>query len=110
LVFLSGFEVNSSAIFKADSTVGIQTAFVANQKTTAPIDSSEFLTKDTETSRLKEIIFRINRPSYVKLSLKDSKDQLLVVLLDHFSESIGTQTKYLPTNKLAKGTYFVEHE
>nr|WP_299416147.1 hypothetical protein [uncultured Emticicia sp.] len=42
--------------------------------------------------------------------MKDSKDQLLVVLLDHFSESIGTQTKYLPTNKLAKGTYFVELE
>jgi hypothetical protein len=51
-VFLSGFEVNSSAIFKADSTGGIQTAFVANQKTTAPIDSSEFSTKDTEMSRL----------------------------------------------------------
>jgi len=44
----------------------------------------------------------------VKLSLKDSKDQLIVILLDHFSESIGTQTKNLPTNKLAKGTYFVE--
>jgi hypothetical protein len=33
-----------------------------------------------------------------------------VFLLDHFSERIGTQTTYLPTNKLAKGTYFVELE
>ena len=42
--------------------------------------------------------------------MKDSKDQLIVTLIDHFSESLGTQTKYLPTNKLAKGTYFVELE
>ena len=110
IVLLPGFEVNSSAIFKADITDCIQAAFVANQKATAPTDSSEFSTKDTEISKMKEIVFRINQPSYVKLSLKDSKDQLIVILLDYFSESIGTQTKNLPTNKLAKGTYFVELE
>lgn len=110
IVLLPGFEVNSSAIFKADIADCIQAAFVANQKATAPTDSSEFSTKDTETSKLKEIIFRINQPSHVKLLLKDSKDQLIVTLIDHYSESLGTQTKYLPTNKLEKGTYFVELE
>lgn len=110
IVLLPGFQVNSSAVFTADIADCIQAAFVENQKATAPTDSSEFSTKDTKTSKLKEIIFRINQPSYVKLSVKDTKDQLIVTLIDHYSESLGTQIKYLPTNKLAKGTYFVELE
>ncbi|CAH0995620.1 hypothetical protein EMA8858_01744 [Emticicia aquatica] len=113
IVLLPGFEVKSNAVFSASITDCIQAAFVANQKidkASITTDSSEFATNDTENSKIKEIIFRINKPGYVKLSLKDQNDQVIVTLIDHFSETLGTQIKYLPTNKLKKGTYWVELE
>ena len=32
------------------------------------------------------------------------------MIIDHYFESLGTQTKFLPTNKLKKGTYTIELE
>ena len=111
IVLLPGFEVSNSAVFSADITDCIQAAFVANKQTSqVQTDSSEFTTNNTTNEKVKEIIFRINKPSYIKLSIKDAKDQTLATLIDHFSESLGTQTKLVPTTKMEKGKYFVELE
>ena len=113
IVLLPGFEVKNNAVFAASIADCIQAAFVANQKSSKAVsesDSSEFKANDTENSKIKEIIFRLNKPAYVKLSLKDQNGQIIAMIIDHYFESLGTQTKFLPTNKLKKGTYTIELE
>jgi hypothetical protein len=66
-VFLSGFEVNSSALYKAYNADCIQGAFVADQKVTAPTVSSEYLTKAAEMSKLVQRMYRNNQSINVKL-------------------------------------------
>jgi hypothetical protein len=115
IVLLPGFEVKSDAIFMANITDCLQAAFTENQNQTQKItkntsDSTALASNNTETAQLKEIIFRLNKPANIKLSLKDKNGQIVVLLIDHYSENIGTQTKFLPTNKLAKGIYWIELE
>ena len=111
IVLLPGFEVKGNAKFSASIANCIQAAFVANkQANQAPTDSSEFSAKDSELAATKEIVFRLNKPGFVKLALKDSNDQLIVMIIDRYYETLGTQIKLLPTNKLKKGTYQIELE
>lgn len=111
IVLMPGFEVNNSAIFSAKIEDCIQQAFEANEKANqAKLDStaSEFATKDGENPKLKKIIFRLNKAGNVKLMLKDSKQNIVVTMIDEYYQNLGTQIKYLPTNKLAKGEYWIE--
>jgi hypothetical protein len=111
IVLLPGFEVNANAVFKADIANCVQQAFTNNQKVANATDDksvTEFSTDSTETNKLKKIIFRINKPGYVKLKLKDKGENTVVTLIDHYFENLGTQIKLLPTNKLPKGLYWIE--
>jgi PA14 domain len=113
IVLLPGFEVKNNAVFTANIEDCLQAAFVQNQAQSkqtseASTDSTSLATNNTENERVKEIIFRLPKPANIKLHLKDSKDKILVTLIDYYSENIGTQTKLLPTSKLAKGTYWIE--
>ncbi len=111
IVLLPGFEVKNEAIFTADIANCLQAAFAHNQKQEeAGIDSTVLAAKNTLLTKTKEIIYRLSKPGKVKLSLKDSNDKTIVLLVDYYSENIGTQIKFLPTNKLQKGTYYVELE
>ncbi len=111
IVLLPGFEVNASAVFKADIVDCVQQAFANNQKARNATDDesiTEFSTDSTETNKLKKIIFRINKPGYVKLKLKDKSEKVIVTIIDNYYENLGTQVKLLPTNKLPKGLYWIE--
>ncbi|WP_337042773.1 PA14 domain-containing protein [Emticicia sp. 17c] len=113
IVLLPGFEVSTNGVFKASIANCVQQAFMANEKATAATDDkgvTDFKTDSTETNRLKKIIFRLNKPGYVKLKLKDKSENVLVTLIDSYYESLGTQIKLLPTNKLQKGLYWIELE
>jgi PA14 domain/F5/8 type C domain len=112
IVLLPGFEVKNNAIFVANIEDCLQAAFSQNQKenTKNIADTTSLATKNTESAKVKEIIFRLTKPAYVKLFLKDKNDKVVVEILDHYFENLGTQTKLLPTNKLAKGTYWIELE
>ena len=115
IVLLPGFEVKNSAIFTANIADCLQAAFAENKEQSKKIaknttDTTALVANNTETAKLKEIIFRLTKPAQIKLSLKDVNDKTIVLLIDHYSENIGTQTKFLPTNKLAKGIYWIELE
>ena len=115
IVLLPGFEVKNSAVFKADIAGCLQAAFAENQTqgknaAKSTTDTTVLVANNTETAKLKEIIFRLTKPAQIKLSLKDANDKIVVLLIDHYSENIGTQTKFLPINKLAKGSYWIELE
>lgn len=112
IVLLPGFEVKNDAVFSASIANCLQVAFIQNKNsklpnTTASTDSTGLATNNTEVAQLKEIIFKLSKPAYVKLSLNDANDNTVVLLIDHYFENLGTQTKLLPTNKLAKGVYWV---
>ena len=112
IVLLPGFQVNNTAIFKADIANCVQQAFANNSErlTNATDDKSitEFSTDSTEINKLKKIIFRINKPGYVKLKLKDKSENTIVTIIDSYYENLGTQIKLLPTNRLPKGLYWIE--
>ncbi|RYU93098.1 PA14 domain-containing protein [Emticicia agri] len=113
IVLLPGFEVKNTATFKADIANCLQQAFLNNEKATSATKDNavtEFGTDSTEIARLKKIIFRLNEPGYVKLKLKDNDEKEIVTLIDSYYENLGTQIKLLPTNKLAKGLYWIELE
>lgn len=115
IVLLPGFEIKNDAVFTAKIEDCIQAAFVANQNTTAQvqeIDKSKnitgFVADTTENDKLKKIIFRLNEPNHVKLTLKDKSENVIVTIIDHYYETLGTQTKFLPTQRLTNGTYWIE--
>jgi uncharacterized FlaG/YvyC family protein len=114
IVLLPGFEVQTDGVFKADIANCVQQAFTDNQNgekaTNATDDKSitEFSTDSTESKKLKKIIFRINKPGYVKLKLKDKSENTVVTIIDSYYETLGTQTKLLPTTRLPKGLYWIE--
>ncbi|RFS17221.1 PA14 domain-containing protein [Emticicia sp. C21] len=111
IVLLPGFEVKNNAVFKADITNCVQQAFAKNEKLTNATDDNsvtEFSTDSTETNKLKQIVFRINKPGYVKLTLKDKSENTIVTIIDSYFENLGTQIKLLPTSKLPKGLYWIE--
>jgi PA14 domain len=112
IVLLPGFEVKQEGVFLASIADCMQAAFVKNTTaSTATLENSEaslFEVDSTANLRLKEIIFRLKNPSKVKLVVKDNNENVLVTLIDHYIENIGTHKKWLPVNKLPKGTYWVE--
>lgn len=101
IVLLPGFDTGSNVFFNAKISACLTAAFLENQ-------ASKIVKDDLENSQLKKIIFSLNAPAQVKLVLKNDSQQNLVTLIDSYYETIGTQTKLLPTNKLPKGTYWVE--
>lgn len=109
IVLLPGFQVNNSAVFKANIEDCLQEAFKQNKRESMNLaDTTILSTNSTKSANLKEIIFKLTKPSQVKLLLKDNNDKVVVSIVDHYIENIGTQTKFLPINKLAKGSYWIE--
>ncbi|MFN3850513.1 MAG: PA14 domain-containing protein [Spirosomataceae bacterium] len=112
IVLMPGFKIDQSAIFTAKIEDCLQQAFTQNQMLTASTVSdstaSEFAAKDSENKQIKKIIFRLNKPSQVKLVLKDSNQNVIVTIIDQYYQNLGTQIKLLPTNKLQKGEYWIE--
>jgi hypothetical protein len=111
IVLLPGFNVAANSVFSANIADCIQTAYTQNNVVTnKPSDSTatEFSAKDTVNNKTKKIIFRLNKPAQVLLTLKDANQQVIVTIIDDYYQNLGTQTKFLPTNKLSKGQYWVE--
>lgn len=113
IVLLPGFEVERNAVFSAKIADCVQAAFVANQQQTATTNEvldnvTDFSTDPTDNNALKKIIFRLNEPNQVKLLLRDKSENVLVTLIDRHYQTLGTQMKYLPTQKLQKGVYWIE--
>ena len=112
IVLLPGFEIENNAVFTAKIEDCIQTAFVANQQANGLIEElgqvSGFTADTTANDKLKKIIFRLSEAGQVKLVLKDKSENVLVTLIDRYYQNLGTQTKYLPTQRLQKGVYWIE--
>ena len=87
----------------------LQATFNSNNKANSKLsDSTSLDAINTQSDKIKEIIFKLSKPAYVKLYLKDQNEKIIATIIDYYFENIGTQTKLLPINKLAKGTYWVE--
>jgi hypothetical protein len=111
IVLLPGFEVSSSAVFTADIANCVQEAFVANELNTVKREDKRALSlADDDRASIKKVIFKLNEAGDVKLTLKDSKGNTIVVIIDNYYENLGTQMKYIPTSRLSKGTYVIELE
>ena len=112
IVLLPGFEVNANGTFLAKIEGCLQTVFTQQQqpKTQQSADSTatDFVAQATEDNQIKQIIFRLNKPSHVTLLVKDKSDKILATIIDDDYQNLGTQIKFLPTNKLPKGSYWVE--
>jgi hypothetical protein len=111
IILMPGFEVKAIAVFTAKIEGCLSAAFAENElKNKAKTDStaSGFATNDEVVGSVKRIIFKLNKPGQVKLSLKDASENLIVNIIDDFYQNLGTQIKMLPTGKLAKGDYWVE--
>ncbi|MFT4735360.1 MAG: hypothetical protein ACI9K1_002321, partial [Arcticibacterium sp.] len=50
----------------------------------------------------------LNEAGDVKLILKDDKGKILAIIIDSYYQNLGTQIKYIPTNRLKAGTYTIE--
>ena len=111
IVLLPGFNVASNSIFSANIANCIQTYFAQNQIETNKLSDStatEFNANDTLNNKTKKIIFRLNKPGQVLLTVKDANEQVIVTVIDDYYQNLGTQTKFLPVNKLPNGQYWVE--
>ncbi|MFT6479660.1 MAG: hypothetical protein ACJAVP_002812 [Spirosomataceae bacterium] len=115
IVLLPGFEIENEAVFIAKIEACIQTAFVTNQQSGANQQETDntagvtgFAADTTENDKLKQIIFRLNEPADVKLVLKDKSEKVVTTLIDYFYQNLGTQIKYLPTQRLPRGLYWIE--
>lgn len=117
IVLLPGFEIENEAVFTAKIEDCVQAAFAANQQAnffqkTAKGETQEsvsgFASNATPNDKLKEIIFRLNEPAAVKLVLRDKAENVVTTLIDRFYENLGTHVKYLPTQRLQKGIYWIE--
>ena len=111
IVLLPGFEVDKNSVFKADIAGCVQQAYVNNQKSRMAVDDktvSDFKSDTTNIDKQRKIVFRINRPSQVKLTLKDKNEKTVVTMIDGYSQNLGTQIKLLPINRLPKGEYWIE--
>jgi PA14 domain/F5/8 type C domain len=109
IVLLPGVEISNGATFEARIEGCIQ-AMQAQQKGAPQSSASEFGAEPTESQDIKRIIFRLNKPSHVKLLLKDAQGKTLATIIDNYYQNLGTQTKLVPTNRLAKGTYTISLE
>jgi hypothetical protein len=113
IVLMPGFEVKANAIFNAQIEGCISASYAENEKkNTIKTDStaSNFAANDDGTGSVKRIIFKLNKPGQVKLSLKDASQNIVVSIIDDYYQNLGTQIKMLPTGKLDKGEYWVELE
>lgn len=110
IVMLPGFKSENSAVFSANIEDCVRAAFLANEETNTVQGLSKQTLIDEETvgQKVKKVIFRVNEPNHVKLVLLNSKGEILVTLIDHNYENLGTQTKFIPTQKLAEGSYTIE--
>lgn len=108
IVLLPGFEVNTNANFMAQIEGCLQAAFVKNEATKTDSTATEFVNDPTSDENVKRIVFRLNKPSHVKLLVKDAQNRTVAIIIDDYYQNLGTQIKYLPTNKLDKGTYWIE--
>ncbi len=110
IVLLPGFEIKNNAVFSAVIQDCIQQQFMANEaKSNETMAAKNSLIEDdSTTAKLKNIIFRINKPGMVRLNLLDSKGNSVVELINAYQENLGTQQKFIPTQKLKKGRYEVE--
>ncbi len=111
IVLLPGFDTRDSTVFSADIANCLQAAFIQNQVASANKKDSTatgFSAKDTLNNKTKKIIFRLNKPAQVVLTVKDANEQIIATIIDDYYQNLGTQIKYLPINKLAKGQYWVE--
>ncbi|WP_169704866.1 3-coathanger stack domain-containing protein [Runella slithyformis] len=109
IVLLPGFETQSGAAFSARIQACLQTAFAQNQ-TVVKSDSTatEFGTEETEQTKIKRIIFRLNKPGHVTLLLKNRQSEIVATIIDDYYQNLGTQVKYLPVARLPQGKYTVE--
>jgi PA14 domain len=112
IVLLPGFEAKNSAVFTAEIKNCIQQQIAANialsEAKTVQADNNKLISTDSSEiidAKTKTIVFRLNEPGQVNLSLKDSKGNVIVTILNSYQENLGTQTKLIPTQKLKKGTY-----
>ena len=111
IVLLPGFNVAANSVFSANIANCIQTAFAQNKTETNKASDStatEFNAKDTVNNKTKKIIFRLNTPAQILLTVKDANEQVIVTIIDDYYQNLGTQTKFLPINKLPNGQYWVE--
>ena len=111
IVLLPGFNVAPNSVFSANIADCIQTAYAQNKaETNKSPDSTttEFNAKDTVDNKTKKIIFRLNKPAQVLLTLKDANEQIIATIIDDYYQNLGTQIKFLPINKLPNGQYWVE--
>lgn len=108
IVLLPGFEANREGVFSANIKDCLQAAFVQNQAATKDSTVTGFSANGNETNQIKKVIFRLNKPTQVKLLLQDAKGNNLVTLIDGYSQNLGTQIKLIPTTRLPKGDYWVE--
>lgn len=114
IVFLPGFETQPNVIFKTNIANCIQAAFIANNKANMAEEKadtssvSNFTANTEETNFIKKIIFRLNKAAQIKLQLKDNNEKVIVTIIDSYYDILGTHTKLLPINRLAKGDYWIE--
>lgn len=110
IVLLPGFEVKTNAVFKAEIKNCIQQTFAANvlESSERNARKSKMINESEESEQIKKVIFKLNEAGKVKLSVKDNNGAELAVLIDGYQENLGTQTKLIPTQKLANGTYIIE--
>jgi hypothetical protein len=110
IVFLPGFEVKATGVFKAEIKNCLQVAYVQNQNARkASISDSTKLAaiEADENPLIKKIIFKLAEPGQVRLHVENASGELITELLNDNVQSTGTITKMLPTQRLAKGTYAV---
>lgn len=110
IILLPGFEVKPNAVFKANITDCLQQAFMANERASTQTEDkslTDFKIDSTVTAKLKKIIFRLNKPAYVKLVIEDKDENEIATIIDHYYENLGTQIKLLPTTKLPDGLYWI---
>ncbi|MGK0136587.1 MAG: hypothetical protein ACI9DJ_000027 [Algoriphagus sp.] len=112
IVLLPGFEVSAQAVFTADIENCIQVAFQANQvsekKKVQEVSMGPGILENDSRQGIKKVIFRLNEAGDVKLILKDDKGKILAIIIDSYYQNLGTQIKYIPTNRLKAGTYTIE--
>ncbi|MEZ4905941.1 MAG: PA14 domain-containing protein [Spirosomataceae bacterium] len=109
IVLLPGFEVGTNNTFSAQIASCMRAALIQEQQNQAQLKDSTITNFGiTPDSTVKQIVFRLNKPSQISLVIKNSRGAVIATLIEAFYQNLGTQIKYLPTGKLEKGIYFVE--
>jgi hypothetical protein len=110
IVFLPGFEVKNSAVFKAEIKNCLQAAYVENQNARKAFTSdSTALAKmeEEENPAIKRVMFKLEKPSKVHLAIYKDGNLHTEILNEHL-ETSGTISKIIPTQLLPEGLYQVK--